>query len=75
MIAKVVDGYKEACLQTFIMVSKGGKIIQKTNFPTPRHITIIEDPVKFQEMFDQAMHHALINQLNVMTNTVKNAVY
>ena len=57
------------------MVGKGGKIIQKTNFPTPRHITIIEDPVKFQEMFDQAMHHALINQSGVMTSFVKNAVY
>jgi hypothetical protein len=57
------------------MVGKGGKIIQKTDFPTLCHITVTEDPVKFQEMFDQAMHHALINQSKVMTNSVQNAIY
>ena len=48
--AHIVDGFKAASLQTHSMVGKGGKIIQKTNFPTPRHITITEDLKKFQEM-------------------------
>ena len=31
--------------------------------------------MKFQEMFDQAMHHALINQSKVMMNYVQNIVH
>jgi len=31
--------------------------------------------MKFQEMFDQAIHHVLIIQSGIMTNSVKNAVY
>ena len=30
---------------------------------------------KFLEMFDMAMHHALINQSKVMMNSVQNAIY
>ena len=54
----------------FSMVGRGGKVIQKCKFPTPRHITITEDPGKFQEMFDMAIYHALINQSKVMMNSV-----
>ena len=50
-------------------------MIKKTDFPTLRRITVTEDSAKFQEMFDQAMHHALINQSKVMTNSVQNAIY
>ena len=67
---KMAQAIDEACLQTFSMVGREGKVIQKTDFPMSRHITIIEDSVKFQEIFDQAMHHALINQSNVMKNFV-----
>ena len=42
----------------FSMVEREGKVIQKVNFPTPRHVTVTEDSVKFQDMFDQAIHHA-----------------
>ena len=52
------------------MVGREGKVIHKTNLPTSCHVTVTEDPMKFQEMFDQAMHHALINQSNVMKNFV-----
>ena len=53
------------------MVGREGKVIHKTNLPTSCHVTVTEDPMKFQEMFDQAMHHALINQSGVvMTNSV-----
>ena len=60
---------------TFSMVDRGGKVIQKNSFPTPHHITITKDSVKFQEMFDMAMHHALNKQSKVMTNSIKNAIY
>ena len=69
-LTQAVDGFKDACLQTFSMVNREGKVIQKTNFSTPLHSTITEDFVKFQEMFHQAMHHALINQSKIMTNSV-----
>ena len=54
---------------------QGGKVIQKNSFLTMCHITITEDFIKFQEMFDMATHHALINQSKVMTNMVQNAIY
>jgi len=40
-----------------------------------RQITITEDSVKFHDMFDQAMHHAMINQSNVLRNSMQNAIY
>jgi len=70
-LGEAVDGFKAACLQSFSFIGREGKVIQKSALPTPRHITISKDPMKFQEMFDQAMHHALINQSGVvMTNSV-----
>jgi len=63
-LPKLLKISKDECLMTFSMVGRGGKVIQKCKFPTSRHITITEDPVKFQEMFDMAMHHALVNQSN-----------
>ena len=39
------------------------------------HITIFEDPMKFQDMFDQAMHQNMINQPKVMTNSGQNTIY
>ena len=61
---------------TFSMVGRGGKVIQKNSFPMPHNIiTITEDTVKFQEMFDMAMQHALINQPEIMSNSVQNAIY
>ena len=74
-LAEAVKGFEDECLLTFGMVSREGKVIKKTDFPTPRRITVTKDSAKFQEMFDQAMHHALINQSKVMTNSVQNAIY
>ena len=37
--------------------------------------TITEDPMKYQELFDQSMHHAMINQSKVMTNSAQKAIY
>jgi hypothetical protein len=74
-LAQAIEGFEDACLLTFSMVGRQDKLIQKTNFRTPRHITITKDSTKFQEMFDQSMHHALINQSNVMTNSIQNPIY
>ena len=57
------------------MVGREGKVIHKTNLPTLCHVTVTEDPMKFQEMFDQAMHHTMINQPKVRTNSNQNAIY
>lgn len=74
LLDQAMENYKAACLQSFSTAGRG-KVILKTNFPTPRHVTITEDPMKFQEMFDQAMYHALINQSSVMTNSIQNTIY
>jgi len=74
-LAQVVDGYEVACLEALSFVGREGKVIQKGVFPSSHHITITEDHMKFQEMFDQAMHHALINQSKVMMNYVQNIVH
>jgi len=49
--------------------------IQKTSLPALRSITVIEDSGKFQEKFDKAMHHAMINQSGILVNSVQNAIY
>jgi hypothetical protein len=68
-----VEDYKKACLGIF-SVTKRGEAIQKNAFSKLREITITKDVVKFQEMFDQAMHHAMINQSNVLMNSIQNVV-
>ena len=72
-LARAVENFEDECLMTFSMVSRGGKVIQKESFPMPRRITITEDTVKFQEMFNMAM--PLINQSGIMSNLVQNAIY
>ena len=74
-LAQAVDVFKASCLQSFSFVWREGKIIQKGALPSPRHITITEDPRKFHELFDQAMHHAMITKSKVMTNSIQNAIY
>jgi hypothetical protein len=54
-----IDGDKQACLGAFIITERG-EAIQKAALPKLQEITVIEDLAKFQEMFDQAMHHAMI---------------
>ena len=66
---------EDECLLTFSMLDRRGKVIQKGNFPTLCHITVTEDSVKFQEMFDQARHLVLIIHSKFMMSSVQNAIY
>lgn len=56
------------------MLQKKGEAVKKTEFPTPPNITIAEEPGRLQDMVNEAIHHALVNQSEVTTNTVYNAV-
>jgi hypothetical protein len=68
-----LEEYKKGCLNSFV-VTKRGQAVQKTALPEPHNITITEDTSKFQETFDQAMHHAMINQSNVLKNMIYNTI-
>jgi hypothetical protein len=72
-LEKAIEDYKQACLGAF-SITKRGEAIQKAALPKPRGITVTEDSAKFQEMFDQAMHNAMINQSNILMNLIPNAV-
>jgi hypothetical protein len=72
LLQKAIDEYQQACLRTFSSTRKG-EVTQKTAFPKLREIIVTEDTVKFQEMFDQAMHHAMINQSSILMNSVQHA--
>ena len=47
-----------------------GEVIQKEVLPVPRQITFEANPGKLQDMVDNAINHALINQAGVLSNTV-----
>jgi len=49
-------------------------VIQKEALPMPRQITFEANPGKLQEMVDNAINRALINQSSVLSNLVFNAV-
>ena len=49
-------------------------MIQKEALSMPRQITFEANPGKLQEMVDNAINRALINQSSVLSNTVFNAV-
>jgi len=49
-------------------------VIQKEALPAPRQITFEANPGKLQDMVDNAINRALINQASVLSNTVFNAV-
>jgi len=49
-------------------------MIQKEALPAPRQITFEANPGKLQDMVDNAINRALINQAGVLSNTVFNAV-
>jgi len=49
-------------------------VIQKEALPAPRQITFEANPSKLQDMVDNAINRALINQAVVLSNTVFNAV-
>jgi hypothetical protein len=73
LLQKAMVDYQQTCLRTFSSYRKG-EVIQKIAFPKPREVTITEESAKFQEMFDQAMHHGMINQSSVLMSLVQNVV-
>ena len=72
-IAKAMEDYKQQCLWSFSM-NWSGEVIQKDALPMPRQVTFDANPGKLQDMVDNAINHALINQAGVLSNTVFNAV-
>jgi hypothetical protein len=72
-IAKAMEDYKQQCLKSF-SINRSGEVIQKEALPAPRQITFEANPGKLQDMVDNAINRALINQAGVLSNTVFNAV-
>jgi len=60
-MAKAMEEYKQLCLKSF-SVNRSGEVIQKEALPMPRQITFEANPSKLQEMVDNAINRALINQ-------------
>jgi len=72
-IAKAVEDYKQQCLRSF-SINRSGEVIQKKALLMPRQVTFDANPGKLQDMVDNAINRALINQAGVLSNTVSNAV-
>jgi hypothetical protein len=72
-MAKAIDEFKAEFLKSFSK-TKSAEVIKKFPPPSPYNIVIHEDPRKLSEMVNEALHHALINQSDIMTNTMHNAI-
>jgi len=72
-IAKAMEDYKQQCLKAF-SINRSGEVIQKEALPAPRQVTFETNPGKLQDMVDNAINLALINQAYVLSNTVFNVV-
>jgi len=72
-IAKAMEDYKQQCLKSF-SINRSGEVIQKEALPAPRQVTFEANPGKLQDIVDNAINRALINQAGVLSNTVFNAV-
>jgi len=72
-IAKAMEDYKQQCLNSF-SINRSGEVIQKQALPMPRQVTFEANPDKLQDMVDNAINRALINQAGVLSNTDFNAV-
>jgi len=72
-MAKAMEDDKELCLKSF-SINRSGEVIQKEALPMPWQITFEANRGKLQEMVDNAINRALINQSSVLSNTVFNAV-
>jgi len=72
-IARAMEDYKRQCLKAF-SINSSGEVIQKEALPTPRQITFEANPGKLQDMVDNAINRALINQAGVLSHMVFNAV-
>jgi hypothetical protein len=74
-MAKAVDEFKAEFLKSFSK-TKSGDVIKKFPPPpvSPQYIVIHDDPGKQSEMVNEALHLALINQSDIMTNAMDNAI-
>ena len=72
-IAKAMEDYKQQYLKSF-SINRSGEVIQKEALPVPRQVTFEANPGKLQDMVDNAINRALINQAGVLSNTVFNVV-
>jgi len=72
-IAKAMEDYKQQCLKSF-SINRSGEVIQKEALPAPRQVTFEANPGKLQDMVDNAINRALINQAGVLSNMVFNVV-
>jgi len=72
-MAKAMEEYKQLCLKSF-SINRSSEVIQNEALPMPRQITFEANPGKLQEMVDNVINHALINQSSVLSNTVFNVV-
>jgi len=70
---KAMEEYKQQCLKSF-SINRSGEVIQTEALPALRKITFEANPGKHQDMVDNAIDHALINQAGVLSNTVFNVV-
>jgi len=70
---RAMEEYKQLCLKS-LSVHRSGEVIQKQKLSMPRHVTFDANPGKLQDMVDNAINRALINQSSVFFNTVYNAV-
>ena len=67
-----MEHYKKLCLSSFSRTKSG--VVKKTPLPGPQHVTFTSDPGKLQEMVDEAMHRTLINQSELLENTIQNSL-
>jgi len=72
-MAKAMEDYKQLCLKSF-SINRSGEVIQKEALPMSRQITFEANPGKLQDMVDNAINRALINQAGALSNTVFNVV-
>jgi len=72
-MAKAMEEYKQQCLKSF-SINRSGEVIQKEALPSSRQITFEANPGKLEDMVDNAINRALINQSGVLSNTVFNDV-
>jgi len=72
-MAKAMEEYKQLCLKS-VSVNWSGEVIQKEALPMPRLITFEANPGKLQDMVDNAINRALINQSSLLSNTIFNDV-
>ena len=70
---RAMEEYKQLCLKSF-SVNRSGEVIQKQDLLIPRQITFEANPGKLQDMVNNAIYRALINQSSVLSNTVFNVV-